>query len=140
MSRAMNILLDQDDVTERCKQHGIVISAIEPLPGAGTWADGAIAISATGDGEAIIEGGYVMPLGVLDWARNFLRADHEVAKVRLRAVRAGDVPASPPIFERRAIVDGKAASGEQGLAARVNEQRANQMPRNAFGARRAVAG
>lgn len=36
MSRAMNILLDQDDVTERCKQHGIVISAIEPLPGAGT--------------------------------------------------------------------------------------------------------
>ncbi len=36
MSRAMNILLDQEDVTERCQKAGIVISAIEPLPGAGT--------------------------------------------------------------------------------------------------------
>jgi len=36
MSRAMNLTLSETDVRQRCEQHGILISAIEPLPQGGT--------------------------------------------------------------------------------------------------------
>lgn len=36
MSRAMNLNLEEADVTRRCDKAGVAISAIEPLPAGGT--------------------------------------------------------------------------------------------------------
>ena len=47
MSRAMNIALTEEEVTEHCRRAGVEISAIETLPKGGTHL-----VTVTGDGAA----------------------------------------------------------------------------------------
>ena len=60
-----------------------------PIPGAGTWADALVAVSATGDGEAILRVGLARSVAVRRAAGASLRAAAIDALAELRAITGG---------------------------------------------------
>ena len=62
--------------------------------------------------EAAVEARLIQPRRVIDLVAIEPPANDQIAEVLLIAVRAGDVPAAPALFERRGLIDAIRARGE----------------------------
>ena len=79
-----------------------------------------------------------MTAGVLSGQRDFTAGNRQIAEMLLRAVRSGDVPTTPAVFERSSMAEVVAAPREDGRLAFFDEQRSQQVTWHALRPRRLV--